>query len=86
MFTPDFLSQIAGAVAEQVVAQLAIQGAITQRLFSVAEAGVYLGRSPKAIEHMIARGTLQVTKLDGKRQIDRSALDKLIADRTYYEC
>ena len=29
------------------------------------------------MEHLIVRGTIQVTKLDGKRQLDRSALDKL---------
>lgn len=39
----------------------------------------------RSVEHMIARGVIQVTKLDGKIQIDRIALDKLIVDRTYYE-
>jgi len=86
MFTQEFINTLAEAVAQQVIAQLAAQGGVPQqRLFAIPEAAVYLGRTPKAIEHMIARGTLQVTKLDGKRQIDRSALDKIISDRTFYE-
>ena len=52
---------------------------------SVPEGARYLGRTPKAVEHLIDRGVIPVTKLDGKRQIDRIALDKLIGDRTYYE-
>jgi hypothetical protein len=59
---------------------------VPKRLFTLREAAAYIGRTPKAIEHLIARGTIQVTKLDGKRQIDRSVLDKLIVDSTHYEC
>jgi len=85
MFTEQFISDLAGAVAKQVISQMAEQ-TVSKRLFTVAEAGTYLGRSPKAMEHLIARGVIQVTKLDGKRQLDRAAPDKLISDRTYYEC
>lgn len=87
MFTQDFIDTLAVAVAEQVIARLDAQGGMPQkRLFTVPEAAEYLGRTPKAIEHLIARGTIQVTKLDGKRQIDKSTLDRLIADHTFYEC
>jgi excisionase family DNA binding protein len=87
LFTPEFLAEIAGAVAQQVISQLSAQGGVPQkRLFTIAEAAQYLGRTAKAVEHLIARGTIQVTKLDGKRQIDRSALDKIIDDHTYFEC
>ena len=85
MFTEEFISELAGAVAKEVIARMAETG-VPKRLFTVAEAAIYIGRSAKAVEHLIARGTIQVTKLDGKRQIDRAALDKLIADSTYYEC
>jgi hypothetical protein len=85
MFTEQFVSDLAGAVAKQVIAQMSEQ-TVPKRLFTVAEAGLYLGRTPKAMEHMITRGVIQVTKLDGKRQIDRTELDKLISDRTFYEC
>lgn len=84
MFTEQFITDLAGAVAKQVIAQMS--GAVVpKRLFTVSDAAVYLGRTQKAVEHTIARGVIQVTKLDGKLQIDRTALDKLISDRTFYE-
>ena len=47
-------------------------------MFTLAEAAHYLGRTTRAVEHLIDRGAIQVTKLDGKRQIDKAELDKLI--------
>lgn len=85
MFTEQFISDLASEVAKQVICRMA-ETSVPKRLFNVAEAAVYLGRTRKAVEHLITRGAIQVTKLDGKRQIDRSVLDKLIADKTYYEC
>ena len=86
MFTDEFVNLMAEAVAKQVVSQLVAHGAGNgKRLMTVADATVYLGRTAKALKHMIARGTIQVTKIDGKRQIDQAALDKLIGDYTYYE-
>jgi excisionase family DNA binding protein len=64
---------------------MSTEGAVTKRLFTVQDAAVYLGRSVRAVDHLIARGSIQVTKLDGKRQIDRTALDKLIEANTFYE-
>jgi excisionase family DNA binding protein len=80
MFDPKFIEDFAAAVAARIP-QLA-PGA--KRLLTISQAAEYLGRSPKAIEHLIARGVLPVTKLDGKRQIDRIALDKLISENTYF--
>ena len=80
MFEEAFIEKIAAAIATRLAPAPA-----AKRLFTVAEAGEYIGRSPKAIEHLIARGTVPVTKLDGKRQVDRTALDKLITDHTYFE-
>lgn len=86
MFTQQFIDTLAVAVAQRVIAQLAAQGGMPQkRLFTISEAAEYLGRSPKAVEHLIVRGTIKVTKLDGKRQIDKSTLDKSIDDHTFYE-
>jgi excisionase family DNA binding protein len=80
MFDELFIEKLASAVAKQITVQTA-----PKRLFTLAEAGEYMGRSARAIEMMVARGTIPVTKLDGKRQVDRIALDKLISDRTYFE-
>ena len=41
-----------------------------------------LERIASGVQHMVKRGTLPVTKLDGKVQIDREELDRLIKDRT----
>jgi excisionase family DNA binding protein len=59
---------------------------IQQRLFDVEQAATYLGRSPEAVRLLIHRRRLPVTKIDGKVQIDRAALDKIISDATFYEC
>jgi excisionase family DNA binding protein len=85
MFSQEFVSDLANAVASQVLAKMSTEGAVTKRLFTVQDAAVYLGRSVRAVDHLIARGSIQVTKLDGKRQIDRTALDKLIEANTFYE-
>jgi len=84
MFSETFIEQFAADVAAKVLAQIAAGGP-AKRLFTIPEAAQYLGRTPKAVEHLVARGTIPVTKLDGKRQIDRAALDKLISDLTYFE-
>jgi excisionase family DNA binding protein len=56
-----------------------------KRLFTVAEAAEYLGRSENAVKILIHRGKLPVTRIDSKSQIDRQALDRLIDDCTYFE-
>ena len=84
VFNDAFVGELATAVAQQVISQLH-SSALQQRLFTLEQASQYIGRTVKSVEHLIARGTLPVTKLDGKRQIDRVALDKLIAERSYYE-
>jgi hypothetical protein len=84
MFTDQFVAELAAAVAKQVTAQMS-ETNVPKRLFTLPEAAVYLGRTIRAVEHLIARGAIQVTKLDGKRQIDKFVLDKLISDRTCYE-
>lgn len=84
LFSEDFVDALAEAVAKKVML-IFQQSNSPQRLLTVQETAVYLGRSVKAVDHMLARGIIQVTKLDGKRQVDRVTLNKLIEDRTYYE-
>jgi excisionase family DNA binding protein len=82
MFEEQFITRLADAVAERMSGTSPV---ITKRLFTLEEAAEYIGRSPKAVERLIQRGAVPVTKIDGKRQVDRTALDKIIADRTYFE-
>jgi hypothetical protein len=79
-------------LADRVIEKMASRLAGTQpaepadsggpRLMNVAAAAVYMGRSTSAIQHLVKRGSLPVVKLDNKIQIDKRALDKLIAEST----
>lgn len=91
---PSIFEQYNSVLVGQIVAQLrpilesyahpAV--GIQQRLFDIEQAAIYLGRTPKAVRLLISRSKLPVTKaFDGKIQIDRIALEKLIADGTFYE-
>jgi excisionase family DNA binding protein len=71
-------------IADLVAARIG-PSAPAKRLMDVPAAAEYLGRSHDAVRKLITRGVLPVTKLDGKRQIDRAALDKLISDNTHFE-
>ena len=82
MFNKEFIEELADEVVERLSACVETKA---KRLFTVPEAAEYLGRTPKAVDHLIDRGVIPVTKLDGKRQVDRAALDKLIEERTYFE-
>jgi excisionase family DNA binding protein len=82
MFDQAFIDQLADAVASRITIAPSV---IMKRLFTLEEAAEYIGRSAKAVERLIQRGTIPVTKIDGKRQVDRTVLDKIISDRTYFE-
>lgn len=82
MFEQQFIDRLADAIADRISRSLA---PTRKRLFTMAEVAEYIGRSPKAVERLIQRGVIPVTKIDGKRQIDRQVLDKIISDRTYFE-
>jgi excisionase family DNA binding protein len=81
-----FFEQFMERMADLMAARIGTSGGSpAKRLMTVASAAEYLDRTPRAIEHLIASGAIPVTKLDGKRQIDKTALDKLILDRTHFE-
>jgi hypothetical protein len=65
---------------EILVERLEKMNGAQQRLMDVSRTATYLGRTPGAVEHLVKRGTIAVTKLDGKIQIDREVLDELIKD------
>jgi excisionase family DNA binding protein len=68
----------------QKLEQRSVAPGCAKRLFTVAEAAEYLGRSENAVKILIHRGKLPVTRIDSRSQIDRQALDKLINDCTYF--
>ena len=70
-------------IADRLVEKMEARGkGIAPRLMDIAQAATYLGRTVSGIQHMLKRRTLPATRIDGKVQIDRLELDKLIADRT----
>ena len=80
-FADELIARLADAVAERVIKLTASP----KRLLDVPDAAVYLGRSQGAIRQLIGRGVIPTTKIDGKTQIDRIALDKIISEATYFE-
>jgi len=52
---------------------------VPKRLYTIAEAGTYLGRSPNAIRHMLASGYLPYVRVGKKRIfLDKADMDRLI--------
>ena len=54
---------------------------IMPRLMDVEGAARYLGQSVGVVRLMIQRGTLPLTRLDGKIQVDRLVLDEIVGGR-----
>jgi len=70
------LDAFADAIAERVVQRLtAAQERNKTRLLDVAAAAEYIGRSPSALRHLIARGAIPCVRRDGRVQVDRQDLD-----------
>lgn len=73
------LERLADRLAEKLEAR---RQCITPRLMDVAETARYLGRTVSAIQHMIKRGLLPGTRIDGKLQTDRVVIDQIIKATT----
>jgi len=83
MFDTETINQIADALTVRMTEALA---PASRRWLTVDGAAEQLGRTRRAVEHLIARGVIPVTRLDGKIQLDRLALDKVMESRSHYEC
>lgn len=70
------LDALADAIAARVAARL--QRSEEPRLLSVDNAAKYIGRTPKAVRHMIANGTISVIRDGGRIHLDRADLDRWI--------
>ena len=81
--TETFLKELAVEVAANVVK--ALEGGersaiVPPRLMGVHGAAAYLGRTSKAVRHLVTRGKLPVVRFEGEDRVffDRADLDQLI--------
>ena len=79
----DFtLDNIIDALADRLAGKLRPSRSagqeITPRLFSVAQAAVYLNRSENSVRHLISTGALPEVRLDGRVFLDVHDLDQAI--------
>lgn len=72
------------AIAERTAALLrpALEHyqSVQPRLMTVDQAGIYLGRTGKAVRQLVDRGTLPAVRADGRVMLDREDLDRWIRD------
>ncbi len=69
------LDALADAIAERVYQRLsAALDRNKSRLLSVPAAAEYIGRTPSALRHMIAKGTIPCVRRDGRVHLDRQDL------------
>jgi excisionase family DNA binding protein len=86
MTTDTNLNTILNAVSDLIAAQSSQRlaesgreaGKVRPRLFTVEDAALYLGRTKKAVQHMIASGKLATVKGDRRVFLDREDLDEWI--------
>jgi excisionase family DNA binding protein len=70
------LDALADAIAARVAKQLSRSD--QPRLMTVPEAATYIGRTTKALRHMIADGTIAAVRQGSRIHLDRSDLDQWI--------
>jgi excisionase family DNA binding protein len=73
------LDALADSIAARVVARL--NKSEEPRLMSVNEAAVYIGRTPKALRHMIASGNVPAVREGTRLHLDRADLDQWVEMR-----
>jgi excisionase family DNA binding protein len=71
------LDALADAIAERVAARLQ-SGKDSERLMTVPAAARYLGRTPRAVRHLIATGALPSVREGRSVHLDRHELDRWI--------
>ena len=73
------LDALADAIAARVAARL--NQIDEPRLLSVDEAAAYIGRTPKALRHMIANGIVPAVREGSRVHLDRADLDRWVEMR-----
>jgi excisionase family DNA binding protein len=75
----EILGVLADLIAEKIKAHFDRPEVHQKRLFTVAEAAAYLGRTPTSVRHLIRRGELpRVQRGDNRVLLDRADLDQWI--------
>jgi hypothetical protein len=73
------LDALADAIAERVFQRLSVaQERNRGRLLDVSAAAAYIGRTPAALRHLIAKKTIPCVRRDGRVQLDRQDLDNWV--------
>jgi hypothetical protein len=73
------IDALADAIAERVFQRLAAaRQRSVGRLLDVPAAAEYIGRSPSALRHLIAKKTIPCVRRDGRVQLDRQDLDNWV--------
>jgi len=73
------LDALADAIAERVLAR--VNHSQGSRLLSVTEAAAYIGRTPKAVRHMIANSAIPAVREGSRVHVDRADLDRWVEMR-----
>ncbi|MBY0504441.1 MAG: helix-turn-helix domain-containing protein [Bryobacteraceae bacterium] len=85
MQTPldPLVDAIAERVAARVRAELSARTAVVPVLLNVKDAGVYLGRTEQAVQHLIFQKELPVVRVGRRVHLDRRDLDAWIEKNKY---
>ena len=75
----EFINALVARIATDVSAQIAAAQGVRPRLLSVEQAAVYLGRTDKAVRHLIVSGAFPAVRTDGRVMLDVQDLDKWIS-------
>ena len=67
-------------IARNVVREELARQPVQERLLTVPQVGVYLGRTSQAVRHLIRSGKIERVRIDGRVMIDRRDLDNLIEE------
>jgi excisionase family DNA binding protein len=73
------LDGLVDAIADRILARL--HQTEQPRLLSVDEAAAYLGRTPKALRHLIASGAIPAVREGSRVHLDRADLDRWVEMR-----
>ena len=73
-----FTDLIAAKSSERLAESGREGGKLRPRLFTVEDAALYLGRTKKGVQHLIAAGKLPTVKSDRRVFLDRKDLDEWI--------